>query len=200
MIDICKLSKKNKILDLIFKNLLGIKIQEITKEVYHLGNIDLEIEDFFFYDYKKEYPITKWGGQEIKEHYQSNHNLQKNYKLTKAKKKLENYLNFKIKKEILKIDFPGNFKIKNLWFTIQKKDEGCSLHNHPKSILSGVYYQKIESNKGGEINIFRNNQTIKHNPKKNDLLIFSSNIYHSVETYYGDSDRISLAWDAIYSF
>ena len=53
---------------------------------------------------------------------------------------------------------------------------------------------------GGEINILRSNKTIKHNPKKNDLLIFSSNIYHSVENYYGDSDRIALAWDAIYTF
>ena len=48
MIDICKLSKKNNICNFIFKNLLGIKIEEIYKEIYHLGSIDLEIENFFF--------------------------------------------------------------------------------------------------------------------------------------------------------
>lgn len=200
MIDICKLSKKNKIYNFIFEDLLGIQIQELTKDVYHLGKIDLGIEDFFFYDYKKKTPITKWGGHEVKEHYQSNHDLQKNHKLTKAKKIIENYLNFKIKNKILKVDSVGKFRIKSLWFTIQKKNEGHSVHNHPKSILSGVYYQKIENNAGGEIKILKNNETIEHNPKKNDLLIFSSNIYHSVKPYYGESDRIALAWDAIYTF
>ena len=117
-----------------------------------------------------------------------------------AIKKLEKYINFKIKKEILKIDFLGNFRIKSLWFTIQNKNEGHSIHNHPKSILSGVYYHSIESNKGGAIQIMKNKEAIKHNPKKNDLLIISSNIYHSVEPYHGESDRIAIAWDAIYTF
>ena len=200
MLDICKLSKKNKVYDFIFKDILSIKTHKILQEVFHIGTIKLDIDDTFFYDYKKKNLITKWGGLEVKEHYQSNHDLQKNLELGKTKKKLENYLNFKIKKEILKIDFLGNFRIKNLWFTIQTKNEGHSVHNHPKSILSGVYYHKIESGTGGEINIFKKKGTIEHKPKKNDLLIFSSDIYHSVKPYHGKSDRIALAWDAIYTF
>ena len=38
----------------IFEDLLGIQIQELTKDVYHLGKIDLGIEDFFFMIIKKK--------------------------------------------------------------------------------------------------------------------------------------------------
>ena len=37
-------------------------------------------------------------------------------------------------------------------------------------------------------------------PKKNDLVIFNSETMHSVNPYLGNSDRIAVAWDAIYSF
>jgi hypothetical protein len=48
----------------------------------------------------------------------------------------------------------GRFKIKSLWFTIQKFNQGVPLHNHPKSSLSGVYYQQIDENCGGELEIY----------------------------------------------
>ena len=47
----------------------------------------------------------------------------------------------------------GRFKIKNFWFSIQKKNTLHPSHNHPKSVLSGVYYFKIDNNSGGEINL-----------------------------------------------
>ena len=115
-------------------------------------------------------------------------------------KKLENYLNLEIKKKIIGNNFIGKFKIKSLWFTIQKKDEGHSLHNHPKSIISGIYYFSIDHNKGGEIEIFKENNKIIHSPQSDDLLLLHSDIYHSVKPYIGDNDRIAIAWDAIYTF
>ena len=45
----------------------------------------------------------------------------------------------------------GQFKIKSMWFTIQQQNEKHSSHNHPKSILSGISYFKIDEKKGGEL-------------------------------------------------
>ncbi|WP_415321432.1 putative 2OG-Fe(II) oxygenase [Candidatus Pelagibacter sp. Uisw_092] len=87
-----------------------------------------------------------------------------------------------------------------MWFSIQKKNEIHPPHNHPKSVLSGVYYIKIDKNSGGAINIDSKSEKIKYLPDKNDLLIFDSSTYHSVDVYNGKNDRISVAWDAIYSF
>ena len=37
------------------------------------------------------------------------------------------------------------------------------------------------------------------NLKKNDLIIFNSETFHSVKAYHGKNDRIAIAWDAIYT-
>ena len=61
---------------------------------------------------------------------------------------------------IFKKNCIGKFKIKSLWFTIQKKNLGHSqqMHNHPKSTLSGVSYFKVEKNSGGELNLYFQNK------------------------------------------
>ena len=108
-------------------------------------------------------------------------------------------MNTEVKSNIFKNDHIGKFKIKSLWFTIQKKNQGHSKHNHPKSSLSGVYYQQIDENKGGEIEVFLKDEKIEYSPKKNDLIIFNSDTFHSVKPYNGINDRIAIAWDAIYT-
>ena len=45
----------------------------------------------------------------------------------------------------------GQFKIKSMWFTIQQQNEKHLSHNHPKSILSGISYFKIDEKRGGEL-------------------------------------------------
>jgi len=109
------------------------------------------------------------------------------------------YLNTEIKQNIFKDNQFGKFKIKSLWFTIQKINQGHSKHNHPKSALSGVYYHQIDKNSGGSIEVFLEKEKIEYSPKKNDLIIFNSDTYHSVKPYNGINDRIAIAWDAIYT-
>ena len=87
-----------------------------------------------------------------RDHYQSNHNLQSKDEFYRPVKKLENFLNKKIKYELFIKNMNGKFRIKSMWFTIQKKNEDHSSHNHPKSFLSGVYYFKIEEKKRRGIN------------------------------------------------
>ena len=201
MVDLYKYSKKNKIYSFLIKNILGVKTDILNKSFFYSDNVDLHINEEFFYDYMKKYPITKWGGSENqREHYQSNHDLNRLNVLNKPIKQIEEILNNQIKKNILGINGIGKFRVKSLWYTIQKKNEGHSKHNHPKSILSGVYYHAIEENRGGELEIYTQKNNVIHRPKKNDLIIFHSDIYHSVKPYYGNSDRIAVAWDAIYTF
>ena len=69
----------------------------------------------------KNFPITKWGGTNIKEHYQSNHNLQKFKELKEQIKKLENYLNSTIKKDLLRLNSIGNSKLKVCGLQFKKK-------------------------------------------------------------------------------
>ena len=197
MIDIIKYSKKNRFYHFIATKILRINIHLLSKPLFLKYNVELNLTDDFFYDYKNKIPTTKWmSGQ----HYQSNHDLNKFSEMKKSIAIFEKILNEEIKTSILKKKTAGKFKIKNIWFTIQKANEGHRSHNHPKSILSGVYYFKIVNDSGGEINLDLENKKIRHTPHKNDLLIFNSNIYHYVEPYLGKNDRIAIAWDAIYTF
>ena len=50
------------------------------------------------------------------------------------------------------------------------------------------------------IPLYKESSYINHNPKKNDLIVFNSDTFHSVKPYYGNNDRIAIAWDAIYTF
>ena len=201
MIDIFKFSKKNKICKFIITKILRINVHLLSKPLFLKYNVLLDLNDNFFYEYKKKYPLTKWMTmKESGQLYQSNHDLNSFSEMKESVKTLEKILNTEIKKKILKIKTIGRFKIKNIWFSIQKENQGHHSHNHPKSVLSVVYYFKIDNNSGGEINLELDTQKIQHIPQKNDLLIFNSSVYHSVNPYFGKNDRIAIAWDAIYTF
>ena len=199
MLDLYKYSKKNKFYFYLIKNFLGVKTESLEKSFFHSSSIELDVQKDFFYDYKKKNPITKWCDMNNREHYQSNHDLQKLKVFKNSLISIEHFMNNEIKNNVMGINFLGKFRVKNLWFTIQSENEGHASHNHPKSILSGVYYFSIDENKGGEIEILNENEKINHKPKKNDIIIFHSNIYHSVKPYIGKNDRIALVWDAIYT-
>ena len=201
MIDIIKYSKKNKFYHFIATKIFRIDIHLFSKPLFLKYNVELNLTEDFFYDYKNKIPLTKWMTmKESGQLYQSNHDLNKFSEMKKSIAIFEKILNQEVKTSIFKEKTSGKFKIKNIWFSIQKENEGHPSHNHPKSILSGVYYFKIDKDSGGEINLDLENIKIKHTPHKSDLLIFNSNIYHHVSPYLGKNDRIAIAWDAIYTF
>ena len=199
MIDLFKYSNRNKFFNFIIKQILKLDNKNLSKPFFYKKNINLEFDNDFFYDYLNDNKITKWSGQNPGEHYQSNHDLQKLDNLKKSIKLLEKYLNTEIKGKIFENSKIGRYKIKSLWFTIQKANQGHSKHNHPNSLLSGVYYHQVDENNGGELEIFSQEKKIEYSPKKNDLIIFNLETYHSVKAYYGKNDRIAIAWDAIYT-
>ena len=200
MIDLYKYSKKNKLFEYIVFRILKIDINFLTRPLFSQFSVDINFDRNFFYDYKKKFPETKWMKfKNALKFYQSNHDLEKYKEMKFAKKSFEKLLNKDVKKNIFKKNIIGKFKIKNMWFTIQGKNEGHHSHNHPKSILSGVYYFEVQRDSGGEINLELENKKITYSPKKNDLIIFNSSVFHSVNPYLGDKDRIAVAWDAIYT-
>ena len=200
MIDLLKYSKKNFLFRFIITKILFIDIDLLDKNIFLDFNLKIIIDKNFFYDYQKKFPQTKWMQMSnASKFYQSNHDLIKIKELSIAKKKFEELLNNEVKSRIFKKKTLGKFKIKSMWFTIQKKNEGHHYHNHPKSIYSGVFYVDFKENSGGEIILDIENNKKVYAPKKNDLIIFNSSIFHSVNPYLSDVDRIAVAWDAIYT-
>ena len=114
------------------------------------------------------------------------------------------YNNYKIKR---KLDF-GNF-----WFNINRNKEFNLEHDHPGSILSGVFYVKAPKNSGNLI--FKNNNNrylylkddylVEYNtlnsstyflpPQENCLHIFPSWLIHYVEPNLSNEERISFSFN-----
>ena len=113
----------------------------------------------------------------------------------------------------------NNYKIKNkldlnnFWFNINRYKDFNLEHDHPGSILSGVYYVKTPKNSGDLI--FKNNNNrhfylpdeclIEYNtlnnssyflpPQENCLHIFPSWLMHYVEPNLSNEERISFSFN-----
>ena len=113
----------------------------------------------------------------------------------------------------------NNYKIKNklyldnFWFNINRYKDFNLEHDHPNSILSGVYYVKTPKNSGNLI--FKNNNNsnfyleknnlIEFNtlnsssyflpPQENCLHIFPSWLPHYVEPNSSEEERISFSFN-----
>jgi len=113
----------------------------------------------------------------------------------------------------------NNYKIKNklyldnFWFNINRYKDFNLEHDHPNSILSGVYYVKTPKNSGNLI--FKNNNNrhlylpddclIEYNtlnsssyflpPQENCLHIFPSWLMHYVEPNLSNEERISFSFN-----
>lgn len=79
------------------------------------------------------------------------------------------------------------------WLTFSMPGEWHHCHNHPKSLVSGVFY----------VNTIRSLHTIvfpelgeeTHNVARGDLLLFPSSLFHYVPENPGNELRISLAFN-----
>jgi len=111
-----------------------------------------------------------------------------------------------------------SIQLNNMWFNINKPGATNKLHNHPQSIISGVYYLKVPKDSGNIIfynpaselmssylpNSFVNSYD-RYNanswsitPKENYLILFPSWLRHEVSKNDSKKDRISIAFN--YSF
>jgi uncharacterized protein (TIGR02466 family) len=102
------------------------------------------------------------------------------------------------------------FKITTSWFAIQKSDSPSNWHRHHNCMFSGVFYFNDGNsplnfiqydNSNGfvllptKINSLNNSDFSSFHPEKGNLLIFPSNIYHTIGKT--SKNRYSLAFNAI---
>ena len=105
-----------------------------------------------------------------------------------------------------------SLKITTCWAIINRKLASNSVHNHPNSILSGVYYLKTPENCGGiffsdprpasqmiiqpsiEFNLW-NFPKITYKARAGTMLIFPSWLLHGVEMNMSDEDRVCISFN-----
>lgn len=68
------------------------------------------------------------------------------------------------------------------------------------NILTNIETILTDIRFGLEVNKNLDKKIFVFNPKENEIIIFNSYLYHWVERYNDTEDRISIAWDAIYTF
>jgi len=105
--------------------------------------------------------------------------------------------------------------LNTLWYNVNRKHNYNQTHNHPNSVVSGVYYLETPKDsgrivfdtpdKGLSYNFFNNSLFSKFNeynsskyyikPNKGLLILFPSHIDHYVEPNNNDEPRISLAFN-----
>jgi len=135
------------------------------------------------------------------------------------KQKIQNHIE-QFLYEVLNCDPEVNFEIQNSWINKHNENDSAGLHNHSNSLISGVYYIDVDDVSGAisflkdkghinlwpdvvniqtdydskKLNIF-NTQWWNYIPKKNDLIMFPSMLYHQVEENRSKKIRYSLAFN-----
>ena len=100
----------------------------------------------------------------------------------------------------------------NLWMNCNYKNNFNTIHNHPMSDFSGVYYHQVPEN-SGELIFFRGDrsnqmmdiqQSIKDKdfcenysiqPLRNQLIVFPSHLLHMVKANMNEEARISVSFN-----
>jgi len=105
-----------------------------------------------------------------------------------------------------------SFNITTCWANINGKFASNSIHNHPNSILSGVYYLKTPEDCGGiyfsdprpaarmlnppvtEFNLWTLPK-VSYKPHEGTMILFPSWLLHGVDTNMSEESRISLSFN-----
>jgi uncharacterized protein (TIGR02466 family) len=111
-----------------------------------------------------------------------------------------------------------NISVVNLWININEYKDYNKLHEHPNSILSGVFYVKALENSGNIV--FENDSNIRYYindnfingfnnynssmwslpPIENTLYLFPSWLKHCVEPNLSNESRISISFNLNYNY
>jgi uncharacterized protein (TIGR02466 family) len=109
-----------------------------------------------------------------------------------------------------------DFKLSNMWINLNRKNDYNVIHNHPNSIISGVFWVKTPENCGSltfqsphdftqslllktvQLEIAKNQNyyaSYIFTPKEGTMILFPSEMLHGVEPNESDEDRISIAFN-----
>lgn len=117
-------------------------------------------------------------------------------------------------RDTLKYRDETSLNVESMWFNINKPYSYNSLHSHPGSYLSGVYYIKVPSNSGNisfrhpsalqpiitSHNAFKEYNNINcskwfEEPAAGKFILFPSWLEHEVSQNLSNEDRISIAFN-----
>ena len=164
----------------------------ITQVGYWQGklmNIDSEFWVDKLYDLKKEYDNN----------YKSNIGGYQSPNLINDANLLD--LKFFIVNSIKDLTKSENIDLFEIWLNISSFGNFNLPHNHIKENkginYSGVLYLKTNE-KSGDIrfyNPFNFNESYPYTPQIKDIVLFDSNVYHSVDVNLSKEDRMSIAFN-----
>ena len=176
-----------------------------------LGSTELDREltkeelDFFKRTQESKDRVINHGNTHTNDHY-----ILDNPELSELKKNLTEKVNLYFR-DVYKIDEDIKIYITISWVNYTETGEYHHSHNHPNSVISGVYY--IETDESDTITFstpWLNKLTMFMNPteynqwnseewwyptRKNTLLLFPSKLTHHVDQVKSDKTRISLAFN-----
>ena len=184
-----------------------MKIHNIFADTIFETNVSLMDSEYNFIKETKYIPYLSKGGNES-----DDKQILNNIELKSLKIKIINQLTIYVY-NILKVDPKIKFYMTGSWVNKYTLNDGAGVHCHPYSYISGVYYIDVPENSGdihfykrssylaggsplmySEANSFNSNKYhIK--PKKGDLLFFSSDMLHSVNSNLSDKERYSIAFN-----
>lgn len=116
--------------------------------------------------------------------------------------------------EVCYNDFGIKLKFGNFWININSYHDYNVIHDHQKSILSGVYYVDVPDDNMGDLILHRgdtaefflknineqttvNSLTCIKKPKTSTFYLFPSWVKHSVERNESFKERISIAFNFV---
>ena len=133
--------------------------------------------------------------------------------------KVKDYLLGKIAESLQQLLSPEKcqgFRVSSVWININGKNAYNEMHDHPNCNLSGVFWIKTPKDSGrftfenpnafaqsyvidGTLDevqqTFNNQSKLSYDPLEGHIIIFPSNLRHSVEVNQSDEDRISISFN-----
>ena len=168
--------------------MLNLDIKKIKQDILKLKSKD------------KGRTVSNYGGWQSKAFYDVDKNL----------KSLFNKINVIVESIEKKLCLSYKIKLGNYWHNVNGFGSFNRPHDHPKSVISGVYYISVPKNSGkivfrqnnlnflsGEVleyNLY--NSTTWHVPPQENLcVLFPSHLLHYVEPNLNKKERISISFN-----
>jgi uncharacterized protein (TIGR02466 family) len=129
----------------------------------------------------------------------------------------DEYTDYILKNALMSLThYDLNFKLSNMWININGERDYNVIHNHPNSLISGVFWVKTPENCGSLIFHSPHSFTqhlLLHSvdseiakeqnyygsftfePKEGTIILFPSELLHGVEPNKSNQDRISIAFN-----
>lgn len=194
-------------------DLLGLFPTPVVRKKWDNANNDSIKE--LFYNLEKSFPMEN---KDLTNYYTS-YNIQLDKMLIEYKelKPFVDFLSGSIQElnKFMKFDGTKNFKIRDMWFAINRLNSYHETHSHSPAIWSGVYYVQADeqdaslnlyspttsdnhwaNNVVSEFNDFTTNQVVLK-PETGMLNIFPGWLRHSVSQQLADKDRIAISFNIV---